>query len=467
MSNIYIQEPPTNGKVLLETTVGDIDVELWCKETPKACRNFMQLCMEGYYNGTTFHRVVRGFIAQGGDPTGTGEGGESIYGATFKDEFHSRLRFSRRGLLAMANAGRDDNGSQFFFTLAPTPELQNKHTIFGKVTGNTLYNMLKLEEGMIEDERPQYPQKILRTEVLLDPLGVIPRHTAPAADSQPKETKPKSKSAATKNFKLLSFGDEAEEDEDETIEATKKFSGKSKSSHDLTDDPKLSSAPAVPDAQQTAKRPADEQDSVTLEELRKKLKKEPVHDEKPDVYRLFQEDDEKKAIQLAEVRSEFAQLKKDMIKRKQGEAKLEKAAEEEKEPEDEAIQEYKAQKAPFEERKKGLPKPGASSREAQTMALLEKFKSKLHRAQEEHADTPEEPAPAADGEDAEDDESWMWHKLHFTANTPTLAKDASSKADDWYDIYDPRNEMNKRRRQADARRGRDERRTERGRRADV
>lgn len=68
----------------MKTTVGDIDLELWAKETPKACRNFIQLCMEGYYDNTIFHRIIKGFIAQGGDPTGTGEGGESIYGQAFK-----------------------------------------------------------------------------------------------------------------------------------------------------------------------------------------------------------------------------------------------------------------------------------------------------------------------------------------------------------------------------------------------
>lgn len=74
MSNIYIQEPATSGKVILKTTLGDIEIELWSKEAPKACRNFIQLCLEGYYKGTIFHRVVKGFIAQGGDPTGTGFG---------------------------------------------------------------------------------------------------------------------------------------------------------------------------------------------------------------------------------------------------------------------------------------------------------------------------------------------------------------------------------------------------------
>ncbi|XP_054722900.1 spliceosome-associated protein CWC27 homolog [Uloborus diversus] len=156
----------STGEVLLHTTVGDIDVELWCKETPKACRNFIQLCMEKYYDGTIFHRVIKGFIAQGGDPEGDGTGGDSIYGQPFKDEFHSRLRFVRRGLVAMANSGKDDNGSQFFFTLGATPELQNKNTIFGKVTGNTLYNMLKLEEGLVDqDDRPLYPQRIISCEV--------------------------------------------------------------------------------------------------------------------------------------------------------------------------------------------------------------------------------------------------------------------------------------------------------------
>ena len=84
MSNIYVQEPPCEGKVCLETTVGEIDIELWSRECPKACRNFVQLCMEGYYDGTTFHRIIRNFMAQGGDPTGTGEGGESIYGHPFR-----------------------------------------------------------------------------------------------------------------------------------------------------------------------------------------------------------------------------------------------------------------------------------------------------------------------------------------------------------------------------------------------
>lgn len=162
---------------MLKTTAGDIDIELWSREAPKACRNFIQLCMEEYYNGTIFHRVVKGFIVQGGDPNGDGSGGESIYGESFKDEFHTRLRFNRRGLVAMANSGKDDNGSQFFFTLGEASELQNKHTIFGKVGGDTIYNVLKMENCEIDaNERPAYPYKITKTEVLLNPFDdIIPR----------------------------------------------------------------------------------------------------------------------------------------------------------------------------------------------------------------------------------------------------------------------------------------------------
>lgn len=125
---------------------------------------------------TTRHTLTWWFrwLFIGGDPNGDGTGGESIYGAPFKDEFHSRLRFTRRGLVASANAGRDDNASQFFFTLGEAPELQNQHTIFGKVTGDTIYNMIKLEEGLVDhNERPMYPHKILKTTVLLNPYDDI------------------------------------------------------------------------------------------------------------------------------------------------------------------------------------------------------------------------------------------------------------------------------------------------------
>ncbi|KAL8537459.1 hypothetical protein ACS0TY_012548 [Phlomoides rotata] len=167
MSTIYVLEPPTKGKVILTTSYGPVDIELWPKEAPKAVRNFVQLCLEGYYNETVFHRVIKSFLIQGGDPTGTGEGGESIYGGVFPDEFHSRLRFKHRGLVACAGAGApNSNGSQFFMTLDQCDWLDKKHTIFGKVTGDSIFNLLHLGEVETDkNDRPVDPlPKILSVE---------------------------------------------------------------------------------------------------------------------------------------------------------------------------------------------------------------------------------------------------------------------------------------------------------------
>ncbi|KAH8504568.1 hypothetical protein H0E87_011987 [Populus deltoides] len=87
MPSIYVSEPPTKGKVILNTTYGPLDVELWPKEAPKAVRNFVQLCLEGYYDNTIIHRIIKIFLVQGGDPTGAGTGGESRYRTVFADEY--------------------------------------------------------------------------------------------------------------------------------------------------------------------------------------------------------------------------------------------------------------------------------------------------------------------------------------------------------------------------------------------
>jgi cyclophilin family peptidyl-prolyl cis-trans isomerase len=118
---------------VIKTNMGTIELELFPKEAPKAVENFAKLANKGYYDGVIFHRVIDDFMIQGGDPTGTGRGGESIWGKPFEDEFSPELKFDQPGLLAMANAGPGTNGSQFFITLAPTPWLNNHHTIFGKV----------------------------------------------------------------------------------------------------------------------------------------------------------------------------------------------------------------------------------------------------------------------------------------------------------------------------------------------
>jgi peptidyl-prolyl cis-trans isomerase SDCCAG10 len=101
MSNMYLTEPPTSGKVLLHTSYGDIDIELWSREAPLACRNFIQLALEGYYENSVVHRVIKDFMIQMGDPSGSGRGGTSIWGKPFKDEIHGRLKFNHRGQVAM------------------------------------------------------------------------------------------------------------------------------------------------------------------------------------------------------------------------------------------------------------------------------------------------------------------------------------------------------------------------------
>ncbi|KAF8517504.1 cyclophilin-like protein [Hysterangium stoloniferum] len=122
-----------SGNVVLETSLGQIELELYWDHAPKTCKNFLELASRGYYNGVVFHRIISDFMVQGGDPTGTGRGGSSIYGQRFEDEIHPDLRFVGAGILAMANSGPNTNGSQFFLTLAPTPFLDGKHTIFGRV----------------------------------------------------------------------------------------------------------------------------------------------------------------------------------------------------------------------------------------------------------------------------------------------------------------------------------------------
>ncbi|BFZ64213.1 Peptidyl-prolyl cis-trans isomerase-like 1 [Saitoella coloradoensis] len=121
------------GDVILDTSMGPVTVELYWDHAPRTCKNFAELAKRGYYNGVIFHRIIPDFMIQGGDPTGTGRGGSSIYGEKFADEIHPGLKHTGAGILSMANAGPNTNGSQFFITLAPTPWLDGKHTIFGRV----------------------------------------------------------------------------------------------------------------------------------------------------------------------------------------------------------------------------------------------------------------------------------------------------------------------------------------------
>ena len=151
-----------NKNVILETNQGTIEIKLMPEVAPKACENFSKLVESGYYNGIIFHRVIKGFMIQGGDPIGTGMGGDSIWKKPFEDEVNRSVQFDDAGILAMANAGPNSNGSQFFITCAKTPWLNMHHTIFGKVISG--YDVVqKIENTEVgASDRPIKEQKIIK-----------------------------------------------------------------------------------------------------------------------------------------------------------------------------------------------------------------------------------------------------------------------------------------------------------------
>ncbi|KAJ3681545.1 hypothetical protein LUZ60_016034 [Juncus effusus] len=152
-------------EVTLETSMGPVTLEMYNKHAPRTCRNFVELSRRGYYDNVKFHRIIKDFIVQGGDPTGTGRGGESIYGSKFEDEINRELKHTGAGIISMANAGPNTNGSQFFITLAPCQSLDGKHTIFGRVSkGMEIVKRL----GSVQtdkNDRPIHDVRILRTSV--------------------------------------------------------------------------------------------------------------------------------------------------------------------------------------------------------------------------------------------------------------------------------------------------------------
>ncbi|KAI1727654.1 cyclophilin type peptidyl-prolyl cis-trans isomerase/CLD domain-containing protein [Ditylenchus destructor] len=470
MSNIYITEPPTNGKVCLQTTLGDIEIELWSKECPQTCRNFIQLCMEGYYDGF-----------QTGDPTGTGHGGESIYGDYFKSEFHQRLKFNRRGLLGMAGEKKDQNG--------PTNELTSKHTLFGKIEGKTLYNMLRLNEyhDVDANERPTYVNKITGAKILSNPFPDIkPRRDREREGKEARRERKKDKEPAkviTKQTNLLSFGDEADEDEQEIAAINKKI--KSKSAHDILEDEVLSKDAAVkPDELGIYEEDeTDKNDRLDRVKERLKAKKRKVDFEEP-----ADDDDMEKMIDEEKELTKKAELEKAQEELKLLQKEYKKATRVPKEPTvvddattTEGMKSYKKMKLKFKSGSKGIVKSVNPKRQEQTMSLLERFQTKLNRAsvqgilldkkvdmsdirtQEQiiMATAEDQGKMDLDANDVEGEE-WMGHQLVAPVETTTneqnkslgitgvsKARDANMKDtdEDWYPIDDPRSKMNIRKRE--------------------
>lgn len=231
MSSHYTTEPAATASATLNTTFGPLQIALFANQTPLTCRNFLQHCKDNYYAGTIFHRIEPDFIIQGGDPTGTGSGGTAIYEdpefeydpdardpnekVVLRDELHSRLRFNRRGLVGMAKSEDGTYGSQFFITLANTErELNGQCTLFGRIEGDSIYNVVKIAEAeRVEGtDRPVYPVKVTSCEVgELGPLEgkIKTRQITATATRSDEKPAPKKKKKAPKGGKtLLSFGDD-------------------------------------------------------------------------------------------------------------------------------------------------------------------------------------------------------------------------------------------------------------------
>ncbi|KAH8906612.1 cyclophilin-like protein [Coniochaeta sp. PMI_546] len=490
MSAIYNLEPQPTASAIIHTTQGDLFVELFAKQTPLTCRNFLQLSLDGYYDNTIFHRLVPGFILQGGDPTGTGEGGESIYdrgafsgdldpwpmdlrkgknagptGVNFKDEFHSRLKFNRRGLLGMANEGRPDtNGSQFFFTLDKADELTGKNTVFGRVTGDTIYNLKKMGEAELEEggERPLYPAKITSIEILVNPFEDMKKRerVAPRTISQKPVAAEKKQKKRKGGKQLLSFGDDEGDADDVPVLKKAKFDTRIVMDVDEEPAPKKKAAkppapkPSSKDEEKPLPRTVPATKVVSPQEQEKRTlspPSRPAHKTETSqtsrYYESDSEDDAPKKSLLEKTNEEIAALKASMKRTIHSEPVKEKKK---------TVLETLIPETSIRGRKR---RPGGKD-DLMAVEMLKAFEAKVKQAppKDDNAETtpaapsgPDGKAPAADEEEAEScqswdkreaeeesgDEGWMSHTLSFAADK--LGKDLSyrKKAEEELVVIDP------------------------------
>ncbi|KZP00961.1 cyclophilin-like protein [Calocera viscosa TUFC12733] len=471
---------PPNGRVLLDTTVGDIEIELWSKECPKACRNLIALALEGYYDGVIFHRVVPGFLVQTGDRTGTGSGGESFYGEPFESEPHPRLRWTHRGLVGCAGGeGKDLNDSQFFITLDRTDELQNKNTLFGRVVGDTIYNVLKIGQVEIDSNgRPKYPPRINTIKILDNPFDdIVPRITAAErqaqarakADAAKTREEQERRKGAKKDVKLLSFGADAEEEEAPT------FKKKAIVRPDLVEDPtaaKQMSIIAGPPSGPSQSKPAAAPQAAEAEKSNgpKKSKKDKEEEEDEDVLNIRAKHAKEQAAEReareAEVRKLVSSVKS--LTRKRSLSPDPSA--DRKKPKGPSALEQELAKYEAHRGKGGLTVKAKSKgrrEEDSIMSKLATFQNRLHRFMPASPSPPpvepresatngdeareEAPADAVEedvGEEMDTDKDWLGHALHFEKG----GEEETRRAEADYEVIDPR---------ARARWAKDERKEER------
>jgi peptidyl-prolyl cis-trans isomerase SDCCAG10 len=438
MSSLYNLEPQPTASCILHTTSGDISLELFAQQTPLTSRNFLQHCLDGYYDNTIFHRLVCGFVLQGGDPTGTGNGGESIYdggafsepreeggiwpmedrkgvnagerGVGFKDEFHSRLKYNRRGLLGMANEGQNTNGSQFFVTLGNTPELQGKNTLFGRVEGETIYNVARMGEMEVVDgsDRPVYPVKITGVEILVNPFQDMVKRARVAEMAREKVPEKKKRRKAGKQ--LLSFGDDDGEEEQQPVLKKTKFD-----SRVVMDKEEPESAPKPKAAKEIKKRitkPISIESSpeptapeaISIPNRAAKTEREPSSSPEPV---------QKVSSLLDQTNAQIAALKASM-KRNVQTAPV-------KEKKKSALEEM-IPSTSVRARKRGAHN-NTSASDQKALDILKAFRSKLEQAPPEKESKPSQPGDDENknGEADDDDEAALCD-LHFIANCQSCKK---------------------------------------------
>lgn len=420
-------EPPTTGRVILNTGRGPLEFELWCKEAPIACHNFLQRCSEGYYDGSTFHRVVRNFIVQGGigwrdndsnDPSESGKGSKG-----FPDEFHTRLKFSKRGILGTANIDgvRNSNGSQFIISLAAegAPSLNRKNTVFGRITPQTIYTLVEIgtdvetvgKPGEDGDDVPLYPVKIINAEIVEPYFDDIEAKKSGTKDVKENEEKKlaKKKPLKVKQKVKMNYGND--EDEEEGMDAgpdkKRKFQIKAPISV-----PSKKKKKAKTDADEHEEK--KESDITQTEPIvkEKTLKSEPiVEPEKSESKEDFKPPGFKDEIQAirdikaetegvsqfissrleeksaSELESEFLALK-NSIKKQGDSGKPQQDRYQEKNSGLRKIDGYKDvgteqvmdMSKYFKSKSKKTKSKGSASRESETLALLQKFNSRLKEA---------------------------------------------------------------------------------------
>ncbi|KAI1179504.1 cyclophilin type peptidyl-prolyl cis-trans isomerase/CLD [Nemania sp. FL0916] len=486
MSSIYNLEPQPTASLILHTNLGDLSIELFAKQTPLTSRNFLQLCLDGYYDNTVFHRLIPGFIIQGGDPTGTGNGGECIYdggayggdldpwpmdqrrgknagpvGVNFKDEFHSRLKFNRRGLLGMANESKPDtNSSQFFLTLDKADELNGKNTVFGRVVGDTIYNLARMGQAEVAEgsERPLYAIKITGTEILINPFDDMKKRARTAQPTEPTGPVEKKKKKQKTGKKLLSFDDE-EGDTDAPVIKRAKFDSRIVMDIDPSDEPPVVKRTATKDETALRKSIPVRESNSGASQSRKLPPPSREETPRPILHDLPQEKGtlpEKSALDQAN--EEIAALKASMKRTIHSEPVQEtkKSALEQMIP----VTSSRGRK-----RHRGGEVPTAD----EDLSILQAFKTKLKRAGpgKEHSaislgnDTNEAVSGEPQGEtelcdlhfiadcqsctswdkvekEDSDDEGWMSHSLSFAADK--LGKDLNyrKKAEEELVVIDPR-----------------------------